>query len=96
MMQRIPCPSTACRNGMERIDEGHSILCETCGGDNTIMVSSERAEKYSAAIDRLTVAIIKQDLSRMRSPLHVQRQRQDLQTRSYLAERLRDKRANNH
>lgn len=90
MLVRVPCPSTACRNGFERKDESHSILCETCSGDGTLLVSSERAEKYSAALDRLTVAIIKMDLNKLQASAHVKAQCADIQARSYLAERLRN------
>ena len=89
-MKRIPCPSAVCRNGMERKDEEHSILCETCGGDGTILTTDDRAERYAKELDRLTVAIIKADLNKMVAPMHVRRQCQDIQSRSYLAAKLRE------
>lgn len=93
-MKRIPCPSAACRNGMERVDETHSKLCDTCGGDGSILTTDDRAERYSKELDRLTVAIIKMDLQKLNTPLHVRRQSSDIQARAYLAEQLRCRKEN--
>lgn len=89
-MRRIPCPEQSCRNGFERIDETHSKLCSCCGGDGSILTTDDRAERYSKELDRLTVAIIKADLNKMVAPMHVRRQCQDIQSRSYLAAKLRE------
>lgn len=90
MKHWIPCPERSCRNGFERIDETHSKLCDCCGGSAAILVDSERAEKYSKELDRLTVAIIKMDLNKLHAPLHVRRQCSDIQARAYLATKLND------
>lgn len=90
MKVRIPCPEKSCRNGFERVDETHSKLCDCCGGDGSILTTDDRAERYAKELDRLTVAIIKMDLNKLKAPLYVRRQCQDIQTRAFLAEKLRD------
>ena len=89
-MKRVKCPSAVCWNGMERVDETHSKLCDTCQGDGTILTTDDRAERYSKELDRLTVAIIKMDLNKLKAPLYVRSQCDDIQKRAYLAEKLRN------